>query len=97
MTVSLKIGSSPLLYTQISLKVRNASYGQTACRTSHLTSFGAGFYTAPNKIDFEFIFAKTSFEENVTIYLLIIISLLAFLLLTIWGMYVLKARMAFTA
>ncbi len=50
-----------------------------------MTSFGSGFFNKPNTIDFDFIFAEASFEDNLTIYLTIIISLILWLSLSIWA------------
>ena len=67
------------------VKVSKNDYGSSLCRASHLTSFAAGFFPTPNTIDFEFVFAEAAFTDNLTIYLTIIISLLLYLLLTIWS------------
>jgi hypothetical protein len=61
----------------------------TNCRSSHLTAFGAGFYLEPNTIDFDFIFTDADFEDNLTIYMCIIVTLTLYLLLTIWARLVL--------
>ena len=50
-----------------------------------MTSFGSGFFFTPNTIDFEFVFAAASFEDNLTIYLTIIIALLLWLLLSAYA------------
>lgn len=51
----------------------------TACGTNHCTSFGSAFFPEVNTIDFEFIFAHASFENNLTIYLWLIISFIIYL------------------
>lgn len=58
----------------------------TQCRTHHLTAFAAGFFVVPNPIDFDYIFAKASFEDNITIYMTVIITLSLYLLLLIWAL-----------
>ena len=55
------------------------------CRTSHLTSFGTGFFALPNTIDFKFIFAKASFEDNLTIYVAVIFTLLCMVVTLVWA------------
>ena len=40
----------------------------TAFVTNHLTSFATGFLPVPNKIDFQFVFAHATFEDNMTIF-----------------------------
>jgi hypothetical protein len=53
--------------------------------TTHLTSFGAGFFVKPNTIDFSSVFAKAGFADNLTIYLTIIVTLGLYLLLLVWA------------
>ena len=38
----------------------------TTCNTFHLSSFGTGFFPAPNKIDFDFIKSDFDIEDNVS-------------------------------
>lgn len=67
------------------IKVKTASYSRTACRSSHLTAFGAGFFVVPQTLDFEFIFAEASFEDNMTIYMAIIVTFTIYIILLIWS------------
>jgi hypothetical protein len=67
--------------------VTKNEYGNTKCRASHLTSFGAGFFLTPNTIDFDFVFASASFTDNMTIYITVIIALILFLILAIWSTF----------
>ncbi|GBM97630.1 hypothetical protein AVEN_27050-1 [Araneus ventricosus] len=46
--------------------------------------FGSGFLIAPNKIDFSYVFANAGFEDNLIIYLTLIISLCLYIILAIW-------------
>lgn len=55
------------------------------CLSDHLTLFSAGFFILPNTIDFEYVFANADFEDNLTIYLAIIISLIMFWMLLLWA------------
>ena len=67
------------------VKTVNTTYSSTFCRTSHLTSFATGFFTLPNTIDFEYIFARTSFEDNLTIYMAVIFSAVFLSVLMVWA------------
>lgn len=58
---------------------------QSACHTNHLTSFATGFFPEVNTIDFDFVFAHASFEDNLTIYLCMIITFILFLIAMIWA------------
>ena len=69
----------------IGIAVQNTTKLITAAQTNHLTSFATGFFPTPNKIDFDFIFAKTSIQDNLTIFLLLIISFMFYLILMIWA------------
>ena len=73
----------------------------TTAKTNHLTSFGTGFFPQPNKIDFEFVFANNCndtddnlegapkinncFADNLTIFLLLIISFMFYFIGMIWA------------
>ena len=67
------------------VKVSQNKYPATLCRASHLTSFGAGFFHTPNTIDFEFVFANPSFNDNMTIYMTVIVCLSLWILLMVWS------------
>ncbi len=64
-----------------------ATYQATFCSSDHLTGFAGGFFVVPNTVDFEFIFANASFEDNLTIYLCIIITMILYLILTCWALW----------
>ena len=66
-------------------QIKDKSYRTTICRSSHLTSFGGGFFVQPNTIDFDYVFAHASFQDNITIYLTIIITLIIWLIILIWA------------
>ncbi|XP_064105654.1 uncharacterized protein LOC135215142 [Macrobrachium nipponense] len=55
------------------------------CSSNHLTSFASGMFIMPNTIDFNYVFANMGFNDNLTIYLTIIISLSIFLLLLVYA------------
>ncbi|XP_037093243.1 uncharacterized protein LOC119113030 [Pollicipes pollicipes] len=73
--------------------VTDSNYRATICTCNHLTSFGSGFFVMPNRaIDFEYVFAnaryvlpKISFEDNLSIYLTLIISFFIYLVLMFWA------------
>ena len=52
-----------------------------------MTSFGGGFFVVPNEIDFDYIFAHASFEDNLTIYMTILVTLTLYILILIWARY----------
>jgi len=58
----------------------------TTCNSDHLSSFGTGFFAAPNKIDFDYIFTETDFEDNVTILMFILVTIVAFFTTLIWSL-----------
>lgn len=57
----------------------------TCCECNHLTSFGSGFFVAPNEIDFEYVFAHTEFAANMTIYIVVIVLFSVFILLLMYA------------
>ncbi|GIY29651.1 polycystic kidney disease protein 1-like 2 [Caerostris darwini] len=65
--------------------VENATAALTQCKCNHLTSFGGGFFVAPNTVDFSYVFANAGFADNVTIYMTIINIMLIYLALLIWA------------
>ena len=69
----------------VGITVLNTTNLITAANTNHLTSFATGFLPQPNKIDFEFVFATSSFSDNLTIFLLLIVSFSIYLILMIWA------------
>ncbi|RWS14806.1 polycystic kidney disease protein 1-like protein 2-like protein [Dinothrombium tinctorium] len=65
--------------------VQSANKELTHCKCNHLTSFGSGFFVMPNTVDFTYVFAHAGFADNVTIYMTIVITLTAYVLLLIWA------------
>ena len=55
------------------------------CSSNHLTSFGTGFFPAPNKIDFEFLLADFDYADNVTILMVLLVTTILFLITLIWA------------
>lgn len=75
------------LWEGVGQTVYNISKDETGCGTDHLTSFGSGWFPVVNTIDFDFIFAHASFEDNLTIYMCLIITLLLYLIGMIWAFF----------
>ena len=73
------------MWTGKGLEVLNTTYDITTCKSSHMTLFGGGFFIQPNKIDFEFVFAATDLEDNLTIHMAVLISLIIFVLMELWA------------
>ena len=69
----------------LGIKVKNTSQLTTAGGTNHLTSFATGFFPEPNTIDFAFVFSRASFSDNLTIFILLIVSLMLYFILMIWA------------
>jgi polycystin 1L2 len=70
------------------MDIRVPRYDATYCRSEHLTAFGSGVFVVANDIDFEYIFAEAGFEDNLTVYIALLVSIIFYLLLTIWARYV---------
>ena len=70
----------------LGISVTNTTNLMTAAQTSHLTSFATGYFPVPNKIDFEFVFATASFADNLTIFMLLIISFLFYIIAMIYAL-----------
>ena len=67
------------------MEIREAKYDATHCKSDHLTSFGTGFFVVPNSVDFDYIFANADFADNLTIYMVIILTALFYILLSMWA------------
>jgi polycystin 1L2 len=62
----------------------DTNYTHTHCSSSHLTDFAGGFLVVPNEINFESVFANASFDQNMTIYLTVIIVTCLYILFAVW-------------
>ena len=69
----------------ILIQTYNTTKLTTACGTNHCTAFGSAWFPEVNTIDFEFIFAHASFEDNMTIYLWLIITLIIYISFMIYA------------
>ena len=67
------------------LSIDNVTEKLSGCTSSHLTSFATGFLPMVNTIDFKFVFAARSFQDNLTINMLLIITLTTYLAVMIWA------------
>ncbi|GFR32582.1 polycystic kidney disease protein 1-like 2 [Trichonephila clavata] len=66
-------------------KVHSSRSNMICCHCNHLTMFGSGFVVAPNKIDFSYVFANAGFEDNLIIYLTLILTLSLYIVLALWS------------
>ena len=73
------------IWEGLGITIYNTSKILTGAGTNHLTSFVSGFMPQPNLIDFEFIFTKVSVSDNMTIFMLIIVTFLVYLCTMIWA------------
>lgn len=62
----------------------NTNFEWTNCESSHLTDFAGGLVVLPSQINFEYVFANSSFDKNPTIYTTVILTLCAYFLGVIW-------------
>jgi hypothetical protein len=67
------------------ITVFNTTKTLTGAGTNHLTSFVTGMMPQVNTIDFDFIFATVSVADNMTIFMLIIVTFLIYLCTMIWA------------
>lgn len=68
--------------------MEDSTVKKTHCRTSHLTAFAPGFTGLPTaKIDFNYVFAHSSFEQNPTIYATVIVVCCSYVVFAIFAFY----------
>lgn len=72
-------------WESIGMGVLNTTKLVTAFTTNHLTGFATGFLPQPNTIDFNFVFAHASFQDNMTIFILVILTFIFYFSLMIWA------------
>ena len=63
-----------------------ANYYQTQSFSTHLTTFGSGFFVLPEAVNCQYIFANADFMKNKTIYLTII-SVTVTVIYLLWIVY----------
>ena len=61
------------------MEVLNATYNETVCMSSHMTLFGGGFFIENTPTSFEFIKKLADFDDNITIYMTVLMTLLLYL------------------
>ncbi len=59
----------------------------TSCGARHLTSFATGFTPELTTIDFEFVFTESDFEDNLTVYLMVILVATAYFSWLCWAIW----------
>lgn len=62
------------------MQVVNTTYEQSVCISSHMTLFGAGFFVQPNSMDFDYVMKLADFEDNMTMYMTVIVTLILLLI-----------------
>ena len=73
-------------WSSYGLEVMNdTTLSYTHCKSNHLTTFASGFEILAVSLDFNYVFANSSFEQNKTIYLTVLILLALYILFSIWG------------
>ncbi|XP_047496061.1 polycystic kidney disease protein 1-like 2 [Penaeus chinensis] len=74
-------------WSGVGLNVLSATPRITTCETRHLTPFGSGHFPAPNTVDFEYIFANVGFKDNLTLYMVLIITFVCYVIMMIWARF----------
>ncbi|CAF0988120.1 unnamed protein product, partial [Brachionus calyciflorus] len=69
------------------LQNNRSGFKEINCISTHLTDFTGGFFVLPSKIDFKSVFSKSSFIENPTIYLTVIITCSLYIIFSIVCIY----------
>ncbi len=77
--------TSSEVWEAIGVTIHNTTKLISACNVSHLTSFGSGWFAQVNTIDFEFIFAEASFQDNLTIYMCLIVTFTVYFFALAWA------------
>jgi len=68
--------------------MEDSTVKKTHCRTNHLTAFAPGFTGLPTaKIDFNYVFTHSSFQQNPTIYATVIVVCCSYIILAIIAFY----------
>ncbi|CAG0925281.1 unnamed protein product, partial [Notodromas monacha] len=67
------------------IKVKTMDAEGMILQTTHLSTFGAGFFVMPNTVDFSYVFANAGFADNLTIYLTLIVTIVAYIVILFWA------------
>jgi hypothetical protein len=63
----------------------DSTLSYTHCKSNHLTTFAGGLDVLSVSINFYLVFSNSSFEQNKTIYLTVLILFCLYILFSIWG------------
>ncbi|XP_045614675.2 polycystin-1-like [Procambarus clarkii] len=75
------------IWSGIGMNVVNANTTHTICKTNHLTSFGSGYFHSNDTFNYSYIFAAAGFINNLTVYLVLIFTLVWYILMMIWARF----------
>ncbi|CAG0880749.1 unnamed protein product [Darwinula stevensoni] len=67
------------------IQMTSANLEAISANVTHLTTFGGGFFVMPNTVDFAYVFSHAGFDDNITIYLLLILTGVIYLALLVWA------------
>ncbi|CAG0896667.1 unnamed protein product [Darwinula stevensoni] len=72
-------------FTDDGLSLLEADGTVLKMESSHMTTFGGGFFVMPNTVDLEYVFHHLGFDDNLTIYMTIIFTGIIILVLLVWA------------
>ena len=65
--------------------INDTTLTYTHCKSDHLTTFASGYDILPVSINFKYVFANSTFDQNKTIYLTVLILFALYIIFSIWG------------
>jgi hypothetical protein len=65
--------------------ISDTSLSYTHCQSNHLTTFAGALDILPPAINFNYVYENSSFQQNKTIYLTVLILFVVYILFSIWG------------
>ena len=65
--------------------VNDTTLTYTHCKSDHLTTFASGYDILPVSINFKYVFANSTFDQNKKIYLTVLILFALYIIFSIWG------------
>ncbi|CAG0903876.1 unnamed protein product [Darwinula stevensoni] len=72
-------------YDDVGIQLTSVDSRAMSADVTHLTTFGGGFFVMPNAVDFTYVFSHAGFDDNITIYMLLIVTGVIYLTLLIWA------------
>ncbi|CAB4063597.1 PKD1L2 [Lepeophtheirus salmonis] len=69
------------------MNVSRTDHKSLNCRSTHLTAFAGGFFITPNTIDFEYVIAHSSFNDNLTAYFTLLLAIIIYIIMMIWAYF----------